>query len=78
MRAAAFITGGTMQKENTTKKDNIFTRFIAKIKNIFLTIAHSSLATKLSCGFMGVGQIMRKQIVKGIIYALLEVLFLYL
>ncbi len=75
MRAAAFITGGTMQKENTTKKDNIFTRFIAKIKNIFLTIAHSSLATKLSCGFMGVGQIMRKQIVKGIIYALLEVLF---
>lgn len=65
-----------MRKENLEKKENIFTRFFGKIKSVFQTLAHSSVATKLSCCFLGVGQIMRKQIVKGIIYAALEVLFI--
>lgn len=65
-----------MRKENLEKKENIFTRFFGKIKYVFQTLAHSSVATKLSCCFLGVGQIMRKQIVKGIIYAALEVLFI--
>lgn len=64
-----------MLKENLKKKDNIFMRSLAKIKSIFLTLAHASVATKLSCCFLGVGQIMRKQIVKGIVYAALEILF---
>ncbi len=64
-----------MLKGKSEKKENIFLRFFAKIKSIFLILAHSSVATKLSCCFLGVGQIMRKQIIKGIIYAVLEVLF---
>ncbi len=64
-----------MLKGKSEKKENIFLRLFAKIKSIFLILAHSSVATKLSCCFLGVGQIMRKQIIKGIIYAVLEVLF---
>ncbi|MDE5897088.1 MAG: sugar ABC transporter permease [Clostridia bacterium] len=65
-----------MQEGKAEKRENVFTRLFSKIKSIFLTIARSSAATKLSCCFMGVGQIVRKQIVKGIIYAALEVLFI--
>ena len=65
-----------MKQRSSEKEKNVFTRLFTKIKNIFLAIAHGSAATKLSCCFMGVGQIMRKQIVKGIIYIALEVLFI--
>ena len=51
-------------------------RLFGKLKAAVLSVVHGSLATKLSCCFMGVGQIMRKQYVKGILYALLEVLFI--
>ena len=51
-------------------------RLFGKLKAAALSVVHGSLATKLSCCFMGVGQIMRKQYVKGILYALLEVLFI--
>lgn len=64
-----------MHSENRERKENFFTRLYAKIKNMLLTVLHGSLATKLSCCFMGVGQIMRGQIVKGIVYAVLEILF---
>ena len=59
--------------------DNIkfaFKRLWEKIKSAAMTVVHGSLATKMSFFFMGVGQIMRKQFVKGIMYALLEVLFI--
>lgn len=65
-----------MHKGKLERRENVFTRLYGKIKSVFLTLAHSSVATKLSCCFLGVGQIMRKQIVKGIIYAALEILFI--
>ncbi len=65
-----------MRKENLEKKENLWTRLTGKVKSVFFTLAHSSVATKLSCCFLGVGQIMRKQIAKGLIYAALEVLFI--
>lgn len=39
-------------------------------------VAKGSLATRLSCAFMGVGQLMRGQIAKGVLYALTEVAFI--
>lgn len=65
-----------MRNKNLNRKENIFTRSAAKIKSVFLTLSHSSVATKLSCCFLGVGQLMRKQVVKGLIYAALEILFI--
>ncbi len=59
-----------------TAKGNVFVRFFQKMKAAILAIVHGSIATKLSCVFMGLGQIMRKQVVKGIIYFLIEVLFI--
>ena len=53
-----------------------FKRLWEKIKSAAMTVVHGSIATKMSFLFMGVGQIMRKQFVKGIMYALLEVLFI--
>lgn len=58
------------------KRDLLIVRLWGKIKEFVTSVFHGSLATKLSCVFMGIGQIMRKQIVKGIIYAALEVLFI--
>lgn len=60
----------------TARKPNFFTRLFTAIKTWFLSIVHGSPATILSCFFMGVGQIMRKQIVKGILYLLLEIGFI--
>ena len=45
-----------------------FLRLWEKIKGLALTVWHGSLATKMSFCFMGVGQIMRKQFVKGFLY----------
>ena len=53
-----------------------FLRLWEKIKGLALTVWHGSLATKMSFCFMGVGQIMRKQFVKGFLYAAVEVLFI--
>lgn len=53
-----------------------FLRLLEKIKAAAMAVIRGSLATKMSVCFMGVGQIMRKQYVKGILYALLEVLFI--
>ncbi len=52
-----------------------FTRMWRKVKDFVLSVVHGSAATKISCLFMGVGQMMRGQYGKGIIYFLLEVLF---
>ncbi len=53
-----------------------FKRLWERIRSVVMAVVHGSLATKMSFLFMGVGQIMRKQYVKGILYALLEVLFI--
>ncbi|MCI8413490.1 MAG: sugar ABC transporter permease [Clostridia bacterium] len=57
------------------KLTSAFRRFGHNVKQGVLAVVHGSVAVKLSCLFMGIGQIMRKQIVKGILYFLLEVLF---
>lgn len=67
----------TKKKTNIGKKiKNFFVGIYEKIKKLVLTIVHSSYATKLSFGFMGLGQLARKQIVKGILYACIEILFI--
>lgn len=57
------------------KKPNIFTRFFTGLLELGYDIVHGSVATKLSFVVMGLGQIIRGQIVKGILYAVIEVLF---
>lgn len=52
-------------------------KFFKNIKTFFSELKHGSVFTKLSCLIMGVGQISRGQIVKGIIYFLLECFFVY-
>ncbi|MBR2968868.1 MAG: sugar ABC transporter permease [Clostridia bacterium] len=46
------------------------------VKNCFSQIGHSSLCTKFSMVFMGIGQIMRKQFVKGFFYLFIEIAFI--
>lgn len=67
---------GSSIKEFFAGKDSIFRRFGRFVKKAVLSVVHGSLAVKLSCPFMGVGQIMRKQIVKGILYLLIEIGFI--
>lgn len=57
------------------KKPNIFTRFFTGLLELGYDIVHGSVATKLSFVVMGLGQIIRGQIVKGILYAVIEALF---
>ena len=45
------------------------------LKTLGTAIKDGSLATKLSMAFMGVGQLMRRQYVKGVLYCLLQALF---
>ena len=52
------------------------TGVLSATKNCFNQIAKSSINTKLSMLFMGVGQIMRKQIVKGLLYLFVEIAFI--
>ena len=59
-----------------SKIASAFRRFGSGCKQTAHDIVHGSWAVKLSCLFMGLGQIMRKQIVKGILYLLLEVAFI--
>lgn len=47
-----------------------------KVKEFFLAIKSGSIWTKLSCLFMGVGQIARKQFLKGALYLVLEIAFI--
>lgn len=63
-------------KEFFAGEDSIFRRIGRKIKQAVLAVVHGSLATKLSCVVMGLGQMMRKQIGKGIAYFLVEVAFI--
>ena len=56
-------------------REGLIVRAGRKVKEFFLGIAHGSLATKLSCLFMGSGQMMRRQYTKGALYLLIEVLF---
>lgn len=58
------------------KKPNLFTRIYTAIFEFGYDIVHGSVATKLSCAVMGLGQIMRKQVVKGILYFAIEALFI--
>lgn len=57
------------------KKPGIFTRFFTGLFEMGYDIVHGSWATKLSCLIMGLGQIIQGQIIKGILYALIEALF---
>lgn len=52
-------------------------RFIDSCRTFFLALVDGDIFTKLSFLFLGVGAIKRKQIVKGIIYLLVEALFIY-
>lgn len=63
-------------KEFFAGENSIFRRFGRWVKKTVLTVVHGSLATKLSCLIMGCGQVMRGQIVKGILYFLIEVGFI--
>ena len=64
-------------KEFFAGENSIFRRFGRKIKSAVLAVVHGSVAAKLSAFlFMGIGQMMRKQIIKGILYALVEVAFI--
>lgn len=65
-----------MKGSTNARRGNAFVRFFMRLKAFFSAIAHGSPATKVSCLVMGSGQIMRKQIVKGILYVLLEVLYI--
>ena len=47
------------------------------IKGFFQGIIKGSIWTKFSCLFMGAGQIARKQFVKGALYLLLEIAFIF-
>ncbi len=60
----------------TAKGEGFFARMWRKVKDFVLSVVHGSAATKLSCLFMGTGQMMRGQYVKGAIYFLLEVAFI--
>lgn len=55
------------QSESALKKN--------KVKEFFLNIIHGSIWTKISCLFMGIGQIGRKQFVKGALYFIIQVAF---
>ena len=57
-----------IQRAETLKKN--------KVKEFFLAIKNGSIWTKLSCLFMGAGQIARKQFLKGALYLLLEIAFI--
>ena len=57
-----------IQRAETLKKN--------KVKEFFLEIKNGSIWTKLSCLFMGAGQIARKQFLKGALYLLLEIAFI--
>lgn len=73
---SAFRSFGQSCKEFFAGEDSIFRRFGRKVKQAVLAVVHGSLATKLSVPFMGCGQVMRKQIGKGILYFLVEVAFI--
>ncbi len=72
---SAFCRFGNSVKEFFAGEDSIFRRIGRKVKRAVLAVWHGSLATKLSCLVMGLGQAMRGQIVKGILYFLVEVAF---
>ncbi len=67
---------GASIKEFFVGEDSVFRRFGRAVKKAVLSVVHGSLATKISCLFMGVGQMMRKQVVKGILYLLVEIGFI--
>ena len=55
---------------------NAFRRFGHGVKQAVYDVVHGSVAVKLSCVIMGLGQMMRKQIIKGLIYLLIEAGFI--
>jgi arabinogalactan oligomer/maltooligosaccharide transport system permease protein len=57
-----------VQSTNTLKKN--------KVKDFFLDIKGGSIWTKLSCLFMGAGQVARKQFLKGALYFVLQIAFI--
>ena len=58
------------------KTSAFFIRFFNAIKNFFLAFIQGDIVTKISYFVMGTGHVFRGQIVKGIIYFLLEVVFI--
>ncbi len=56
-------------------KGNAFVRFFRRVKETFWEFVHSSTWTKLSCVVMGLGQAVRGQFVKGMIYLAVEAAF---
>lgn len=73
-----------MQAVDTSKKENIFVRkwhsFVAywqkKWDGLKVILTHANSKTALSLGFMGVGQMCYKKWHKGIIYLLVQILFI--
>ena len=57
------------QTKRKLKKPNV-------VKDIYVAIKNGSFATRLSVLFMGCGQIARGQVVKGVLYLLLQAAFL--
>ena len=69
-----------MAAQVTTKKENIFVRFGKRIAEGFRyfgeRFSDGSVGTKLSHFIMGAGNFSHKQIAKGIIFFLVEVVFI--
>ena len=78
MTDASATKGKIKKKKEGTKlekKPGIFTRFFTGLFQMIYDVIHGSIGTKISCLFMGFGQILQGQVVKGFLYFGIEVLF---
>ncbi len=63
----------SLREEN---KPGFFTRFFTGLFQTVYDVIHGSIGTKISCLLMGFGQIFQGQIIKGLLYSAIEVLFI--